>query len=135
MTTWRGDMTPLDRRCIVALQGVRFGLGKRAAEVSEALHVAMTRGRPITAQERHALYAIAYRFRAQLPAELLDQVTSSLAGAAAAVALLRMDRTPDYPQARPPRAAAVRAVRNFGVRPTPPANPLDGLFDGKTVPA
>ena len=134
MTVWRGDMTPLDRRCIVALQGVRFGLGKRAAEIAAALHLAMTRGRPITARERHALYAIAWRFRAQLPTELLDPVTAALAGAAAAVALLRMERAPDYPQARPPRPA-IRAVRNFETRPTPSANPLDAVINQAAVSA
>ncbi|MFN4017083.1 MAG: hypothetical protein ACK4JB_17225 [Reyranella sp.] len=126
-TQWRGGMTELDRRCVQALQAVRFGQGKRAGEISHALHLRMTKGQPITVRERHALYAIAYRFRTQLPAELLDQVTASLAGAAAAVALIRMERSADYPQARPPRPA-IRAVRNLGPRPTTAANLLNDLF-------
>lgn len=124
---WRGAMTALDRRCILALEAIQLGPATRAAAVSAALHMRMTKGQPITTRERHALYAIAYRFRGQLPAELLAEVTSSLAGAAAAVALLRMERSADYPQARQPRPA-IRAVRNLGARPTPPANPLDGIF-------
>jgi hypothetical protein len=126
--SWRGEMTDLDRQCIVALQAVRFGLVNRAGEISKALHLRMTKGQKITARERHALYAIAFRFRGQIPAELLGQVTSALAGAAAAVALLRMEKAKDYPQARPPRPVAVRAVRNFGSRPRAVANPLDDLF-------
>lgn len=127
-------MTPLDRRCILALQGVQFGDAARAATVSAGLHLRMVKGQPITIRERHALYAIAYRFRAQLPAELLAEVTSSLAGAAAAVALLRMERSADYPQARPPRPA-IRAVRSFGARPTSPANPLDAVINQPAVSA
>lgn len=126
-TSWRGEMTALDRQCIVALQGVRFGQVNRASEISRSLHLRMTKGQPITSRERHALYAIAFRFRAQLPAELLDQVTTSLAGAAAAVALLRMEKAKDYPQARPSRPA-IRAVRNLGSRPTTAVNPLNELF-------
>lgn len=125
---WRGEMTELDRQCIAALQPVRFGLVNRAGEISKALHLRMTKGQTITARERHALYAIAFRFRAQLPVGLLDQVTAALAGAAAAVALHRMETAKDYPQARPPRPAAIRAVRNFGARPVAIANPLDDLF-------
>lgn len=130
-TQWRGEMTDLDRRCVQALQVVRFGQGKRAGEISHALHLRMSKGQPITVRERHALYAIAYRFRAQMPAELLDQVTASLAGAAAAVALIRMERSADYPQARPPRPA-IRAVRNVGPRPTAAGNPLNDLFPATT---
>lgn len=126
-TQWRGEMTELDRQCVQALQAVRFGQGKRAGEISHALHLRMSKGQPITVRERHALYAIAYRFRAQMPAELLDQVTASLAGAAAAVALIRMERSADYPQARPPRPA-IRAVRNLAPRPTTAGNPLNDLF-------
>lgn len=126
-TQWRGEMTELDRRCVQALQAVRFGQGRRALEISIALHLRMTKGKPITVRERHALYAIAYRFRAQLPAELLDQVTTSLAGAAAAVALIHIERSADYPQARPARPA-IRAVRNLSARPTTAVNPLDDLF-------
>lgn len=125
---WRGEMTELDRACIVALQPVRFGLVNRAGEISRALHLRMTKGQPITMRERHALYAIAFRFRAQLPAGLLEQVNLALAGAAASVALVRMEKAKDYPQARPPRPAAIRAVRNFGSRPKAAANPLDDLF-------
>lgn len=128
---WRGEMTGLDRQCIEALQGVRFGQGKRASEISHALHLRMTKDQPITARERHALYAIAFRFRGQLPAELRDQVTTSLAGAAAALALVRMERSADYPQARPPRPA-IRAVRNIGSRPTMAANSLNDLFPATT---
>lgn len=130
-TQWRGEMTDLDRRCVQALQAVRFGQGRRASEISQALHLRMTKGQPITVRERHALYAIAYRFRAQLTGELLDQVTASLAGAAAAVALIRMERSADYPQARPPRPA-IRAVRNVGPRPTAAGNPLNDLFPATT---
>ena len=126
-TQWRGEMSTLDRQCIVALQAVRFGLVNRAREISKSLHLKMTKGQPITSRERHALYAIAFRFRGQLPAELLDQVTTSLAGAAAAVALLRMETAKDYPQARPPRPA-IRAVRNLAPRPTAATNPLNELF-------
>lgn len=126
-TQWRGEMSALDRQCILALQDVRFGPVNRASEISKSLHLRMTKGQAITARERHALYAIAFRFRRQLPAELLDQVTASLAGAAAAVALLRMETTKDYPQARPPRPA-IRAVRNLAPQPTATANPLNELF-------
>ncbi len=126
-TQWRGEMSPLDRQCIAALQGVRFGLGNRASEISRSLHLKMSKGQPITARERHALYAIAFRFRGQLAAELLDQVTTSLAGAAAAVALIRMEKTKDDPQARPARPA-IRAVRNLAARPRAIANPLDDVF-------
>lgn len=126
-TQWRGEMTALDRQCIVALQVVRFGLVNRAGEISKSLHLKMTKGQAITARERHALYAIAFRFRGQVSAELLDQVTTSLAGAAAAVALIRMEKTKDYPQARPARPA-IRAVRDLGSRPRTIANPLDDLF-------
>lgn len=126
-TQWRGEMTTLDRHCIVALQGVRFGQGRRASEISQALHLRMTKGQLITVRERHALYAIAYRFRAQLAGELLDQVTTALASAAAVVALVRLERTPDYPQARPPRPA-IRAVRNLGSRPATGINPLSDLI-------
>jgi len=124
---WRGQMTELDRACIAALQPVRFGLVNRAGDISRSLHLRMTKGQPITARERHALYAIAYRFRAQLAPELLDQVTGALAGAAAAVALYRMEKAQDYPQARPARSV-IRAVRNFGARPTTAINPLEELF-------
>ncbi len=124
---WRGQMTDLDRACIAALQPVRFGIINRAGEISRSLHLRMTKGQPITARERHALYAIAFRFRAQLQPELLDQVTAALAGAAAAVALYRMDKAQDYPQARPARSV-IRAVRNFGAPPSAAVNPLDDLF-------
>lgn len=130
-TQWRGEMTELDRRCVQALQAVRFGQGKRAGEISLALHLRMTKGQPITVRERHALYAIAFRFRAQLPGELLDQVKTALASAAAAVALVRMERSADYPQARPPRPA-IRAVRNLGPRSPAAVNPLSDLFPAAT---
>ena len=73
-------MTPLDKRCILALTPVR-GLSPDAERIAQHLSFALGLNRPITIRQRHALYAICWRFRRQLPLELQAKVAIAAADA------------------------------------------------------
>ena len=73
-------MTPLDKRCILALKPIR-GLSDNAARIARHLDFALGLGRPITLRQRNALYAICWRFRRQLPVALQVKVAIAAADA------------------------------------------------------
>ena len=115
----REPMTPLDKRCILALQPVR-GLSTNAQRIAGTLEHQLKHGQAITLRMRHALYAICWRFRLQIPIPLQVKVAIALSDAAMMSALMAVDT--------PPR---IRAYRAGEVVPsTPLRNPLDDLFAG-----
>lgn len=110
-------MTSTDERCIRALREVR-GMSTNAARIAERLLAAMKQKAPITVRQRHALYAICWRFRRQLPIALQVKVTIALAEAKAAAEEFRMNEP-----------EPIRAFRSIdGGKAKPAANPLDDLF-------
>lgn len=71
-------MTPLDKRCILALQPAT-GLPAPARRLVDHLAFELRLGRAIAPARRGALYALAWRHRDQLPLAL--QVKVALASA------------------------------------------------------
>jgi len=110
------DMLPLDRRAAFALRGVR-GLSPNARRIADALVRAARTPEPITINQRHALYAICWRFRRQLPTKLLVSITMALADAKAAAEVARMEQ---------PHPDRIRAARPSPIAARP--NPLNDLF-------
>ncbi|MCA0305497.1 MAG: hypothetical protein LCH95_24120 [Proteobacteria bacterium] len=108
-------MTSLDRHAAFALRGVR-GLSANAQRIADTLVAAARAPTPITVRQRHALYAICWRFRRQLPTSLMVKVTLALAEAKAAAEEARLEN---------PLPSTIRADRSPGARRL---NPLDGLF-------
>lgn len=113
-------MTSLDIRAIVALRSVR-GMSGNADRIAGSLLSAARARQPITIRQRHALYAICWRFRRQIPMPLQVKVTIALAEAKTRAEEYRMDN---------PEPDAIRAFRSIdgGKAPAVKANPLDDLF-------
>jgi hypothetical protein len=109
-------MSPLDKRCILALKPVR-GMSDQAYRISDGLLLDLKRSRPISVRQRHALYAICWRFRAQLPIDL--QVKVAIAAADAHMMALLCEQ---------PVRPKVRGHRSDDVVSLPLRNPLDDLF-------
>lgn len=109
-------MNRLDKRCILALQPAR-GLSANAQRIADSLHFALCNDRPISLRQRHALYAICWRFRRQLPLELQAKVAIAAADAHMAAILIRDE---------PAKVHAFRPAPAAGS--TPVRNPLDDLF-------
>jgi|GEM_PF-4091407 len=118
----RGEpMTSTDERCIRALKDVR-GMSANASRIADTLLVAVTQKLPITVRQRHALYAICWRFRRQIPMPLQVKVTIALAEAKAAGEEFRMNEP-----------EPIRAFRSIdGGKAKAAANPLDDLFATST---
>ncbi len=113
----REPMTPLDKRCILALQPVR-GMSTNAQRIAGALEYQLKHGQDITVRMRHALYAICWRFRRQIPMKLQVKVTIALAEAKAAAEEFRMNEP-----------EPIRAFRSIdGDKAKPAVNPLDDIF-------
>lgn len=117
----RGDptvepMTALDKRCILALKPVR-GLSANAERIAGTLTAALQAGRPITLRMRHALYAICWRFRKQLPMALQVKVAIAAADAHMHAMLCQPNQGP-----------RLRVYRSAASASTPVRNPLDDLF-------
>ena len=104
-------MTPLDKRCILALRPAR-GLSPNAQRIADTLHAALVRDRPISFRQRDALYAICWRFRRQLPLELQAKVAIAGADAHMMAMLSRHDGPPKLRAVRPMPVPAPNAVRN-----------------------
>lgn len=120
----RGEpMTSTDERCIRALKGVR-GMSTNASRIADTLMAAVKASAPITVRQRHALYAICWRFRRQIPMALQVKVTIALAEAKAAAEEFRMNE--------PEPIRAFRSIDGGKAKPT--TNPLDDLFPA-TLPA
>lgn len=115
-------MTPLDKRCILALKPVR-GMSDQATRISDGLLADLERARPISVRQRHALYAICWRFRKQLPIDL--QVKVAIAAADAHMMVLLTDE---------PARSRVRGHRSDDVVSLPVRNPLDDLFTTARTP-
>ena len=113
-------MTPLDKRCIRALQGAG-GMSANASRITASLGRDLRLGNPITLRMRHALYAIAWRFRRQLDVGLQVKVAIASADAHMMALLCQPEE--------PPRIRAFRVVDNGAS--TPPRNPLDDLFSNQ----
>jgi hypothetical protein len=122
MTSRFEPMSPLDKRCILALKPVR-GLSDQAARISDGLLSDLQRDRPISIRQRHALYAICWRFRKQLPIDL--QVKVAIAAADAHMMVLLTDE---------PGRPKVRGHRGVEVASLPVRNPLDDLFTTARTP-
>lgn len=83
-------MTALDLRAIAAARTLR-GTSHNAGRIVDSLAAAAERKEPMTVRQRHALYAICWRFRRQIPMALQVQVTIALAEAKAAAEEFRMN--------------------------------------------
>lgn len=118
----REPMTPLDKRCILALLPVR-GMSTNAQRIAGALEHQLKHGHEITLRMRHALYAICWRFRVQLPIPLQVKVALAQSDAAMAAAMLAIEA--------PPRIRAYRAGEE--APSTALRNPLDDLFSTRGV--
>lgn len=110
-------MTSIDERCIAALKDVR-GMSANAAWIAGMLATLAKDKAPITVRQRHALYAICWRFRRQIPMKLQVKVTIALAEAKAAAEEFRMNE--------PEPIRAFRSIDGGKAKPAP--NPLDDLF-------
>lgn len=84
------QMTSTDERCIRALKDVR-GMSTNASRIADTLAAAVKARAGITVRQRHALYAICWRFRRQIPMALQVKVTIALAEAKAAAEEFRMN--------------------------------------------
>lgn len=109
-------MTALDRRAVFALTGVR-GLSPNAQRIVEELAKAARIPLPISLRQRHALHAICWRFRRQLPTRLLVPITLALAEAKAAAEEARLEA---------PGPERIRGYRTQADGPR--TNPLNDLF-------
>lgn len=116
-------MSPLDKRCILALKPVR-GLSDQASRISDGLLLDLKRDRPISIRQRHALFAICWRFRKQLPIDL--QVKVAIAAADAHMMVLLTDE---------PTRPKVRGHRSDDAVSLPVRNLLDDLFTQGERPA
>lgn len=111
------QMTSIDARCIAALCSVR-DMSANASRIAQGLATAAKESAPITVRQRHALYAICWRFRRQIPMALQVKVTIALAEAKAAAEEFRMNEP-----------EPIRAFRSIdGGKARPADNPLDDLF-------
>lgn len=116
-------MTSIDQRCILALRDVR-GMSTNAGRIADTLLAAVKAKAGITVRQRHALYAICWRFRRQIPMALQVKVTIALAEAKAAAEEFRMNEP-----------EPIRAFRSIdGGKAKVAVNPLDDLF-GTASPA
>lgn len=114
----RGEpMTSTDERCIAALKDVR-GMSANASRIADTLLSAAKAKLPITVRQRHALYAICWRFRRQIPMALQVKVTIALAEAKAAAEEFRMNE--------PEPIRAFRSIDGGKAKALPPA--LEDLF-------
>lgn len=79
-------LSDLDKVCIRALANVSFGLNKTPERIERSLKTAMERSLEVSAKQRRALYAICWRYRKQLNAELVPKITIALAELASVAA-------------------------------------------------
>lgn len=114
-------MTPLDKRCILALKPVR-GMSFNAKRIADRLATDLGRGRSISVRQRHALYAICWRYRRQLAVELQVKVAIAAADAHMMALLVAVDA---------PGQSRIRAARlDLQAASTPGRRAFDDLFAG-----
>lgn len=92
-------MTSLDKRCILALKPVR-GMSFNAQRIADRLATDLGRGRSISIRQRHALYAICWRYRRQLSIELQVKVAIAAADAHMMALLVAEEATGSTPERR-----------------------------------
>lgn len=116
-------MTSLDIGAIKSLRRVR-GLSANASRIAAGLRIQLEREEPITVRQRHALYAICWRFRRQIPMEVQVQTAIALAEAKTKAEEFRMDN------AEPETIRAFRSIDGGKAlaKAAGRANPLDDLF-------
>lgn len=114
-------MVPLDVAAIVSLRKVR-GMSSNAGRLMHGLERQLDRREPITIPQRHALYAIAWRFRRQIRVRLQAKIAIALAEAKSQVEMLQLEEPPKE------RVRGFRVVDGGKVPPAKKSNPLDDLF-------
>jgi hypothetical protein len=110
-------LSDFDKTCVRALRGVGFGLNRNAGRIAQTLDTAMERELEISARQRHALYAICWRYRRQLAVKLQAKVAIALAELSSVAAFEQYES--ETPRIRAFRADAAMAM---------PQNPFNDLF-------